>query len=179
MATASDVFTEIEQRAGALMNKAARPLSKSEAYARIFKADPPLYARYRAATQTDVGHQLVITKQDGTTAPTFGAALMARQLDGLYDLTSALMSTLSAIVSADTGDKGALVGQALDAFTAAVRQAFAQAGIAITEKRALIPPALEKELLYTLLKVAPRDPTGHGAAILAKALRELRQGLAA
>jgi hypothetical protein len=83
MAIASDIMQEVETRAGALIAKAEKPLTKAEAYSQIFKADPQLYARYRSATQTDVGNQLVITKQDGTTAPTFGAALMARQLDSL------------------------------------------------------------------------------------------------
>jgi hypothetical protein len=115
----------------------------------------------------------------GFAAPTFGAALMARQLDSLYDLTSALMSTLAGIVSSEAGDKGPLVGQALDAFTAAVRQAFTQAGIAVPVAKALIPPTLEKELLYTLLKLAPTDPCGRGGVVLAKALQQLRQGLAA
>jgi hypothetical protein len=137
----------------------------ADALAAVFHERPALYDRYR------------IEKQEA--APTFGAALMARQLDSLYDLTSALMSTLAGIVSAETGDKGALVQQALEDFTAAVRGAFAQAGIAITEKRAVIPPALEAELLRTLLKVAPADPLGKGGVVLAKALRQLRQDLAA
>jgi hypothetical protein len=180
MAMASDVFTEIEQRASALIRKAEKPLSKSEAYSQIFQADPRLYERYRSATPIDVGNQLVLTKADGTTAPTFGSALMARQLDSLYDLSGALMSTLAGIVSSEAGDKGALVQQALDAFTTAVRGAFAQAGITVpAAKQALIPPTLEKELLYTLLKLAPADPLGRGGVVLAKALRQLRQGLAA
>jgi hypothetical protein len=130
--------------------------------------------------QTEVGNQLVVTKADGSTAaPSFGTEVLRRQLDGLYDLTSALMSTLAGIVSSEASDKGALVGQALEAFTGAVRGAFAQAGIVVPVAKQLIPPGLEKELLYTLLKVSPRDPCGQGATILAKALRELRQGLAA
>jgi hypothetical protein len=179
MATATEIVDEIDTRAGALISKSATALSKSEAYARIFKADPPLYARYRAAVQTDVGNQVVLTKQDGTMAPTFGAALMARQLDGLYDLTSALVSTLAGIVSGDVSDKGPLVGQALDDFTAAVRGAFAQADIAVPVAKQLIPPALEAELLRTLLKLAPSDPLGKGATLLTKGFTQLRQELAA
>jgi hypothetical protein len=38
---------------------------------------------------------------------------------------------------------------------------------------------LEKEMLYTLLKIAPRDPLGQGGAVLATALKQVRQGLAA
>jgi hypothetical protein len=108
--------------------------SRAVTYSQVFKADPQLYARYRAATQTDVGNQLVITKADGSTAPTFGTELLRRQLDSLYDLTSALMSTLSGIVGSEASDKGAL-----DAFTDAVRGAFAQAGIAVPVAKALIP----------------------------------------
>jgi hypothetical protein len=179
MAMASDVFTEIEQRASALISKAATPLSKSEAYARIFKDDPPVYAKYRSAQQIDIGNQLVVTKADGSTAPTFGAALMARQLDSMYDLTSALMSTLSGIVGSEVGDKAALVGQALEDFTAAVRGAFAQAGIAVPVAKSLLPPSLEASLLRTLMTLAPRDPLGKGATLLAKAFQQLRQELAA
>jgi hypothetical protein len=61
-----------------------------------------------------------------------------------------------------------------------VRGAFAQAGIAVpVAKQALIPPTLEKELLYTLLKLAPGDPLGKGGVVLAKALQQVRQSLAA
>ena len=146
-----------------------------------YKDDPPLFRRYRSATQTDVGNQVVLTKADGsTTAPTFGTEVLRHQLDGLYGLTSALLSTLSGIVSRESGDKGALVQQALEDFTAAVRGAFEQAGITVpVAKQGLIPPALEAELLRTLLKVAPTDPLGKGGAVLAKALQEVRQGLAA
>jgi hypothetical protein len=100
-------------------------------------------------------------------------------MDSLYDVTSALMSTLSGIVASEASDKGVLVGQALAAFDTAMRGAFAQAGIPVPVAKQLIPPGLEKELLYTLLKIKPADPTGQGATILGKALRELRQGLAA
>jgi len=37
----------------------------------------------------------------------------------------------------------------------------------------------EQELLYTLLQVAPCDPLGKGRVVLAKALRLLRQDVAA
>jgi hypothetical protein len=179
MATASEIMQEVETRASTLISKAAQPITKSEAYSQIFKADPQLYARYRSATQTDVGHQLVITKQDGSTAPTFGSALMARQLDSLYDLSGALLSTLSGIVASEASDQGALVGQALDAFTAAVRGAFAQAGITVPVTKALLPPSLEASVLRTLLQLAPSDPLGKGATLLVKAFQQLRQGLAA
>jgi hypothetical protein len=122
----------------------------------------------------------VLTKADGTTAPTFGSELFRRQLDGLYDLTSALMSTLAAIVGSDSGNKGALVGQALEAFDTAMRGAFAQAGIVVpVAKSALLPPGLEAAVLRTCLQLAPRDPLGQGGAVLAKALQRVRQDLAA
>jgi hypothetical protein len=180
MATASEIMQEVDTRASTLIAKSSTPLSKAAAYSQIFKADPQLYARYRAAQQLDVGSQVMLTKQDGTTAPSFGSELLRRQMDGFYELTSALLSTLSAIVSADSGDKGALVQQALDAFTAAVRQAFAQAGIAVpVAKQALLPASLEASVLRTCLHLAPRDPLGQGGEVLAKALQQLRQDLAA
>jgi hypothetical protein len=126
---------------------------------------PLSYQRYR------------IEKQD--TAPTFGAALMARQLDSFYDLTGALLSTLAGIVNGEVGDKGPLVGQALDDFASAMRTAFAQAGISVPVSKQLIPPALEAELLRTPMKLAPRDPLGKGARLLAKGLQDLRSELAA
>jgi hypothetical protein len=180
MGSATAIVNEVEKRAGEIISKAAQPITKAEAYARIFQADPALYAKYRGAQQVEVGNQVVLTKADGTPTPTFGAALMARQLDGLDDLTGALVSTLQGIVSSEASDqdKGPRVQQALDDFASAVRQAFTQAGIAVpVAKQALLPPRLEAELLLTLMKVAPRDPTGSGAATLAKALQQLRQGL--
>jgi hypothetical protein len=179
MGSATAIVNEVERRAGEIISKADKPISKSEVYAQIFKADPALYARYRGAVQTDVGPEVVITKQDGTTAPTFGSALMARQLDGLYDLSGALMSTLAGIVSSEAADKGGLVQRALDDFTSAMRGAFAQAGIAVPVAKQLIPPALEASLLRTLMTLAPRDPLGKGATLLVKAFQQLRHELAA
>jgi hypothetical protein len=180
MGSATAIVNEVEKRAGEIISKADKPITKAEAYARIFQADPALYAKYRGAQQIDIGAQPVITKADGsTTAPSFGTEVLRRQLDGLYDLTSALMSTLAGIVSSEAGDKGPFIQRALDDFTSAMRTAFAQAGIAVPVAKALIPPTLEAELLRTLMQVAPRDPTGHGATILAKALQQLRQDLAA
>jgi hypothetical protein len=180
MANATAIVNEVEKRANELIRKAAQPITKAEAYARIFQADPQLYARYRGAQQLDIGSQVMLTKQDGTTAPSFGSELLRRQMDGFYELTSALLSTLSAIVSADSGDKGALVQQALEAFNAAVRGAFAQAGIPVpVAKQALLPASLEASVLRTCLQLAPRDPLGQGGAVLAKALQQLRQDLAA
>jgi hypothetical protein len=180
MATATAIVNEVEKRANELIRKAAPPITKAEAYARIFQADPQLYARYRGAQQLDIGSQVMLTKQDGTTAPSFGSELLRRQMDGLHELTSALLSTLSAIVSADSGDKATLVGQALEDFTAAVRQAFAQAGIPVpVAKQALLPASLEASLLRTLMTLAPRDPLGKGATLLAKAFQQLRQDLVA
>jgi hypothetical protein len=112
------------------------------------------YADYHAA-QTDALSRVVVAKQDGASAPSFGTELLRRQLDGLYDLTSALMSTLAGIVSREVSDKGPLVQQALDAFTAAVRGAFAQAGIAVPMAKQLIPPTLEASLLRTLRRSRP------------------------
>jgi hypothetical protein len=89
------------------------------------------------------------------------------------------MSTLAGIVSNESGDKGALVGQALEAFNTAMRQAFQQAGIAVPVAKALIPPALEASLLRTLMALAPRDPLGKGATLLTKAFQQLRRELAA
>jgi hypothetical protein len=180
MGSATAIVNEVEKRAGEIISKADKPITKAEAYARIFQADPALYAKYRGAQQIDIGAQPVITKADGsTTAPSFGTEVLRRQLDDLYDMVSAFMATVQGIVSSEASDKGPRLGQALDEFTTAVRGALQQAGIAITEKRALISPTLEKELLYTLLKVAPRDPCGQGAVILGKALREVRAQLAA
>ena len=177
---ASAIVAEVEQRASGLISKAEKPLSKAEAYRAIFKQDPALYARYRAAVQTDVGAAaVVVTKADGSTAPTFGTELLRRQMDGLYELGSALMSTLAGIVSAESGDKGALVQQALAAFNSAVRGAFEAAGIPVPVAKQLIPPALEAQLLRTCLQLAPADPLGQGVAVLAKALQQVRQGLAA
>jgi hypothetical protein len=139
MSNATAIVTEVEQRAEALIAKASAPLTKGEAYAKIFRENPQLYGRYRSAMQADVGPELVVTKQDGSTAPSFATAVLRQQLDGLYGLGSALMSTLAAIVSSAASDsaKGPLVQDALAAFTAAVRGAFAEAGIAVPmEKRA-------------------------------------------
>jgi hypothetical protein len=179
MGSATAIVNEVEKRAGEIISKAAQPITKAEAYARIFQADPALYAKYRGAQQIDIGAQPVLTKADGSTAPTFGAALMARQLDSLYDLSGALMSTLSGIVGSESGDKATLVGQALEDFTAAVRGAFAQAGIAVPVAKSLLPPTLEASVLRTLMTLAPRDPLGKGATLLAKAFQQLRQELAA
>jgi hypothetical protein len=179
MAHASELMREVEQRASTLIAKAATPLTKAEAYSAVFKADPQLYARYRGAQQIDIGAQPVLTKGDGTTAPSFGTELLRRQLDSLYDLTSALMSTLAGIVASEASDKGALVGQALEAFNAALRQAFEEAGIAVPVAKALLPASLEASVLRTCLQLAPRDPLGKGVAVLAKALQQVRQDLAA
>jgi hypothetical protein len=45
--------------------------------------------------------------------------------------------------------------------------------------KALIPPTLEAELLRTLMKLAPADPLGRGARLLAKGFRQLREELVA
>jgi hypothetical protein len=127
----------------------------------------------------------VVTKADGSVAPSFATAVLRQQLDSLYGLGSALMSTLAAIVSSAASDtaKGPLVQDALEAFTTAVRQAFAEAGIAVpVEKRdaRLIPTALEVEILKTARTLAPTDPLGAGMRHLTGALqlvqREWRPG---
>jgi hypothetical protein len=82
MAHASEIMREVEQRASTLISKAAQPITKREAYSQIFKQDPQLYARYRRAQQLDVGPAIVLTKQDGSTAPSFGSELLRRQMDG-------------------------------------------------------------------------------------------------
>jgi hypothetical protein len=180
MAHATDVFNEVEKRASALISKSTTALDKASAYSAVFKQDPQLYARYRAAQQLDIGSQVMLTKQDGTTAPSFGTELLRRQLDSLYELSGALMSTLAAIVGSEASDKGPLVGEALEAFTTAVRTVFTQAGIAVpVAKQALLPASLEASVLRTCLQLAPRDPLGQGGEVLAKALQQLRQGLAA
>src|SRR5262245_4843263 len=53
MATASEVFTQIEAMASAIVAKAAVPLSKSDAYARLFKEHPELYRAYIDAQQAE------------------------------------------------------------------------------------------------------------------------------
>ena len=123
--------------------------------------------------------RLVVAKQDDTPAPTFASALLTRQLDDFMDYLGALATTMRGILASEATDKGAQIAQALDDFRGAVLGASQQAGLEITEKRALIPPALEAEILRALLKLAPRDPLGKGGTLLAKALRQLRQDLAA
>jgi hypothetical protein len=180
MSTVNEVISEVERRAGALISKSTTALDKASAYSAVFRQDPQLYARYRHAQQLDVGSQPVVTKADGTTAPSFGSELLRRQMDSLYELSGALMSTLAGIVSADSGDKGVLVGQALEAFNTTMCGAFEAAGITVpVAKQALLPPSLEAAVLRTCLALAPRDPLGKGGVVLAKALQQVRQDLAA
>ena len=49
MSNATAIVNEVETRAGEIISKAEKPITKGEAYARIFKADPALYAKYRGA----------------------------------------------------------------------------------------------------------------------------------
>ena len=101
-------------------------------------------------------------------------------MDDLYDMVSAFMATVQGIVSSEASDKGPRLGQALDEFTAAVRGALQQAGIVVpVAKQALLPASLEASVLRTCLQLAPRDPLGQGVAVLAKALQQVRQDLAA
>jgi hypothetical protein len=180
MAHATDVFNEVEKRASALISKSTTALDKASAYSAVFKQDPQLYARYRNAQQLDIGSQVMLTKQDGSTVPGFASALLERQLDDFMDYLGALATTLRGILASAATDKGAQIAQALDDFRTAVVGALHQAGLEVpTAKQALIPPALEKELLYTMLKLAPRDPLGRGGVVLAKALQQVRQDLAA
>jgi hypothetical protein len=90
--------------------------------------------------------RVVVAKQDDTPAPTFASALLTRQLDDFMDYLGALATTMRGILASEATDKGAQIAQALDDFRGAVLGALQQAGIEITEKRALIPPALEMEM---------------------------------
>jgi hypothetical protein len=180
MAHASEIIREVEQRASAIVAKAATPITKAEAYSQVFKQDPQLYARYRGATQTETASQIAVAKQEGASAPSFASELVRRQVGDLYEYFSALQGALQGILSGDSPDKGGQAATALDDFRTAVLGLLREAGLSVpTEKRAAIPPGLEASVLLTLMKLAPRDPTGQGATILAKALRELRAGLAA
>jgi hypothetical protein len=49
------VAAEVERKAAALVTKAAGALSKGDAYARVFKADPDLYRQYWAETTVPSG----------------------------------------------------------------------------------------------------------------------------
>jgi hypothetical protein len=47
------VFTQIEERASAIVAKSAVPITKSDAYARLFKEHPELYRAYVQAQQAE------------------------------------------------------------------------------------------------------------------------------
>jgi hypothetical protein len=53
MATANEVFTQIEAMASAIVAKAAVPINKTDAYARLFKEHPELYRLYVEAQQAE------------------------------------------------------------------------------------------------------------------------------
>jgi hypothetical protein len=53
MSTAKTIFEDIERQAGAIIAKAAIPLSKADAYARLFKEHPELYRAYVEAQQAE------------------------------------------------------------------------------------------------------------------------------
>jgi hypothetical protein len=48
-------FEDLERQAGAIVSKSAVPISKSDAYARVFKEYPELYRAYITAQQAKQG----------------------------------------------------------------------------------------------------------------------------
>ena len=100
----------------------------------MFRQDPKLYRAYSR-------------KQE---APTFADQGLSAELEGVYPLVNALMSTLRGIADASTSDKSAKIQAALREFSAAVVRVAAQAGIAVpAEKRAsdALPASLQAEVL--------------------------------
>jgi hypothetical protein len=53
MATASELFTQIEEMASAIVAKSAVPINKGDAYARLFKEHPELYHAYVDGQQAE------------------------------------------------------------------------------------------------------------------------------
>jgi hypothetical protein len=146
---------EVMQRAQALVRKSAE-LSLNDAVSRVFRDDPELYVEYAK----------------GDAAPTFADELLGYELEGVYPLVNALMSTLRGIADASAGEKGAKIQAALSEFSAAVLRVAGQAGIVVpTEKRAQHP--LAEDLLGLATALNPEDPTGKGMVRCRYALAEL------
>jgi hypothetical protein len=99
------VEAEVLRRADVLIAKSAG-LSMTEAVSEVFRDDPGLYVAY--------------TKQDSTSAPTFGSELLSSQMDEFYDMTGALLRTMAGVLDSSAQDKGPRIAGALGEFTAAV-----------------------------------------------------------
>jgi hypothetical protein len=159
----SRVEAEVLRRADSLIAKSVG-LSVTEAISEVFRDDPELYVQY--------------VKSD-TSAPTFADQLLGYELEGVYPLVNALMSTLRGIADVSAGDKGSKIQAALSEFSAAVLRVAGQAGIAVpAEKRAstpaqLIPAELQAEILKTAGHLC-RDNYVQGMHYLTNTLREIR-----
>jgi hypothetical protein len=153
---------EVMRRGEALAKSAG--VSLNDAVATVLNSDPALYARY--------------AKGDSTPAPTFADQLLGYELEGVYPLVNALMSTLRGIAEANAGDKGAKIQAALNEFSAAVLRVAGQAGITVpapAEKRAseFIPASTQAAIIKTAGELSPGNYV-KGMRGIEVALQEIR-----
>jgi hypothetical protein len=149
------------RRAEGLVAKSAG-LGFADALGEVFRDDPGLSMKY--------------AKADSTPAPTFADQLLGYELEGVYPLVNALMSTLRGIADSSAADKGVRIAGALNEFTAAVLRAAGQVGIAVpTEKRAsdFIPASTQAAIIKTAGELSPGDYV-KGMRGVEVALQEIR-----
>jgi hypothetical protein len=158
--TPTGAEAEAMRKAETLVAKRA-DLSITDALTQVFRDDGTLYERYREQS-TRKGE-----------APSFGATLMAGQMDELQAYAGALLRTIHGVLASDATDaeRGAQIAQALDAFRAAVLGKLGEAGLTVPAAKSAPSLPDSAHALATLL--APQDPAGKGLRQVDRCLQEL------